>query len=185
MSTIVPYEDPDNFNEENEIIKSDSLFKSKWDKFKLRFFTKGCKTLWILIPLLILIEISITLPLENVHPDHELNIIYFCSGCNLNSGTLISSLNTADYSCIEASILGMIGESFEGFMNNYLSSLLGHILTVYALINTQDSTIHSNVGTKEMLHIVAYVLLFIDMVLELEFLREIALTDPDNLTLDS
>jgi len=40
--------------------------------------------------------------------------------------------------CIEDEVLETIGGSFQGFAANFLGSLVGHVLTVYALLSAQD-----------------------------------------------
>jgi len=139
---------------------------------------KGVNTLWVLVPLVTLIEIAITLPLSTVHPDHPLHMAYYCTGCNTDVDTLVSALNDSEISCVSDAILLDIGESFQGFIQNYLATMLGHVLTVYALINTQDQSLSAKFGTKELLHILAYTLMLFDIIFEIAFLEEIELTDP-------
>ncbi len=144
----------------------------------------GLYTLWILIPLVLLIEVGVTLPLNVVHPDHELHINTICSGCNIDSQTLWSALNVDDVTCISDTILMEIGESFQGFVQNYLATMLGHVLTVYALINAQDGDVHHKIGAKEKMHMLAYGILIIDMIVEIFLLQLIKNTDPNSLKLD-
>jgi len=144
---------------------------------------KGINTLWILIPLVGLIEVAITLPLATVHPDHELHLAYYCTGCNTNVDTLYSALVPSEKSCISDAILMDIGESYQGFVQNYLATMIGHILTVYALINTQDQSLSATIGTKEILHIFAYSILLLDIIFEIAFLKEIEMTDPSGISL--
>jgi uncharacterized membrane protein len=56
--------------------------------------------------------------------------------------------------------------------------MLGHIFTVYALINAQDSSITSKFGLKEKLHFFAYVIIMLDVIVELFLLHSITLSDP-------
>jgi len=160
-----------------------SILKRLYNGFKK--LAKGINTLWILIPLVALIEVAITLPLATVHPDHKLHLAYYCTGCNTNVDTLYSALVTSEKSCISDAILMDIGESYQGFIQNYLATMLGHVLTVYALINTQDQSLSATMGTKEMLHILAYGLLLLDIIFEIWFLEEIEMTDPTGISLSS
>jgi len=142
-------------------------------------------SLWVVVPLILLIEYGITAPLRVIHPDHALHMVTFCAGCGLNSLTAWSALNESDITCISDSILSEIGESFQGFIQNYLATMLGHVCTVYALLASQDADVRKIIGVRESLHIFAYVILIADISLEVYFLSFIQLSDPNSLKLDT
>lgn len=142
-------------------------------------------SLWVVVPLILLIEYGITAPLRVVHPDHALHMVSFCAGCGVNSLTAWSALNKGDITCISDSILSEVGESFQGFIQNYLATMLGHICTVYALMASQDADVRKVIGMRESLHIFAYVILIADISLEVYLLNFIQLSDPNSLKLDT
>jgi hypothetical protein len=141
-------------------------------------------SLWVVVPLVLLIEYGITVPLGVVHPDHELHMVTFCTGCNADSDTAWGALAVSDITCISDAILSVIGESFQGFVQNYLATMLGHICTVYALMAAQDADVRKTIGKRETLHIFAYAVLIIDMIVEVYLLNVIQLSDPDSLSMD-
>jgi hypothetical protein len=143
----------------------------------------GTKTLWILVPLIVLFEICMTLPLGIVSPDHPMHIVTYCAPCGINNGALWSTLTKSDERCIQDGILTTLGDSFQGFINNYLATMLGHIFTVYALINAQDASISDKIGIKEKLHFSAYLIIILDIIFELYLLHTIEMSDPDTLSI--
>mgnify|MGYP007047416465 CR=1 FL=1 len=68
------------------------------------------KTLWVLIPLVLLIEVAMSLPLGIVSPDHPNHIVTYATGCGIASGSTWTSLSDEDVMCIMDSILSVIGK---------------------------------------------------------------------------
>ena len=127
---------------------------------------------------------AITLPLGVVHPDHPLHIVSCCTNCGFAEDAAWSTLGASGEKCVEDTILTTIGESFQGFVNNYMATLLGHICTVFALLNAQDGNISPKVGMKEKLHMLGYTIIIIDMIVEVMYLASVRNTDPNRLNLD-
>lgn len=163
----------------NEYKRSTKLF---WGKSKVG---RAMGTLWVIVPLIILIEIAITMPLATVYPDHPMRMAYFCTACSLDGGDLLADISEATESCIIDQILLVFGEMFQGFSINYLATMIGHIMVTYALMAAQDTSV-SNLpgGRREILHRLAYFLLIIDMIIEIVFLQNAELADPSSLSLD-
>ena len=162
-----------------EYKRSNRLF---WGRSKVG---RAVGTLWVVIPLIILIEIAMTLPLATVYPDHPMRMAYFCTACSLNGGDDIKTISDATRSCVVDNILLVIGEMFQGFIINYLATMIGHLMVTYALMASQDSTVSGLAGgRREVLHRVAYFLLMVDMIVEVVFLNRAEVADPESISLD-
>jgi hypothetical protein len=142
-------------------------------------------TLWILIPLIVLIEVAMSLGLLIIPPDHPIDMVYFCAGCNIDADVSFASLATSSaMACIEDSILLVIGESFQTFQSNYLATMIGHLLTVYALVASHDASLpRASKHWSARLHFVSYILLIADFSVEMSFLSNVSHADPDDLDL--
>ena len=154
-----------------------------WGKSKVG---RAVGTLWVIVPLIILVEIALTLPLATVYPDHPMRMAYFCTACSLDGGDLFADLSDATKSCIVDQILLVIGEMFQGFVINYLATMIGHVTVTYSLIATQDMSISSLAGgRRELLHRFAYFLVIVDMIIEVILLERAEMADPSSVSLDA
>jgi hypothetical protein len=153
-----------------------------WGKSKVG---RAAGTLWVVVPLIVLVEVAISLPLGTVSPDHPPRMAYYCTCCSLDSGDTLVGIAEDLESCIVDNILLMVGEMFQGFTINYLATMIGHIMVTYALMASQDTTVSILPGgRREMLHRAAYILLIIDMIIEIIMLEQAESADPSTLTLD-
>lgn len=84
---------------------------------------------------------------------------------------------------MEDGILGLVGDAFTVFNGNYMATLLGHILTTYALLASLDADMVGNdsMSRANVLHASGYVLLLVDVVVEFALLIEVASHDPNTI----
>jgi len=83
--------------------------------------------------------------------------------------------------CIEDEVLETIGGSFQGFAANFLGSLVGHVLTVYALLSAQDAALRSDsYMLHNMLQFLGYVTLLVDILIGLGLLYLVEMRDPSH-----
>lgn len=145
------------------------------------------KTLFVILPLIILIELVLNLSMDIIPPDHDVHVSTYCATCGFNVGDNFSVFAvgaTTEYlksvaSCMEDAMLLLIGEAFQAFNTNYVATLLGHILTVYALMASLDGSLTpKSLNLRSILHGTAYALLLIDVAVEFGFLYYIDSKDP-------
>ena len=148
------------------------------------------KTLFIVLPLIIIIELALNLSMDIIPPDHDVHIATYCATCGLTVGVSFSTFvpgATSDElrayaACMEDAMLLLIGEAFQTFNVNYTATLLGHILTVYALIASLDGSLTPKLcNLRSLLHGLAYTLLLVDILAELILLFYIDAHDPDSI----
>ena len=83
---------------------------------------------------------------------------------------------------MEDGILGLVGDAFTTFNANYMATLLGHILTTYALLAALDGEMGlETMSPSNVLHAFGYTLLLIDVVIEFLLLMEVASHDPERI----
>jgi len=83
--------------------------------------------------------------------------------------------------CIEDEVLETIGGSFQGFAANFLGSLVGHVLTVYALLSAQDAALRSDSYVlHNLLQFLGYSTLLVDLLIELGLLYIVEMRDPSH-----
>ena len=80
---------------------------------------------------------------------------------------------------MEDGILGLVGEAFQVFNANYMATLLGHIVTTYALLAALDADMGlDSFSLPNILHAAGYSLLLVDVIIEFAILIEVASHDP-------
>ncbi len=139
-------------------------------------------SLLYVVPIIVVIEVAITLPSTNVNPDHPLHMVSFCTNCNLLAGTLMSTLDDNALSCISDGVLSEVGDMLRDYFLNYIGSMVGHILIIYALIQSKDGDFidgtHAKFKYSKKLHKIAYLILFSDIITEIAIIEGLDLVDP-------
>ena len=121
--------------------------------------------------------------------DHPVHISTYCAQCGIDVGTAFHAISDDENvkkavgACMEDGILGLVGEAFTVFNGNYMATLLGHILTTYALLMSLDADIMSAEvkSLSNILHGFGYVLLLVDVIVEFIILMEVASHDPNTI----
>ncbi len=155
---------------------------------RLNKFTKKLihSSMYYVVPIIVVIEVAITLPSTNVNPDHPLHLVSFCANCNIIADTVLSTLSDHEVECISDGILSEIGDMMRDYFLNYIGSMVGHILIIYALIQSKDSDFISNnketAQKSKRLHQIAYGILFADIVTEIVALESLQVLDPSSFT---
>ena len=149
---VVPIDEEDNVKIKSKVkpmdIENEKEKEIKYisisNFFDLLKGIRTSKTLWLLLPFMVMIEIALNVTMLVVPPDHDVHFARYCAMCGINPGENIQNFFTTNgyspdeieawKSCISDEVLQTSGESFQAFTLNYLATLLGHILTVYALL---------------------------------------------------
>ena len=142
------------------------------------------KTLWYTLPLIIVMEIGISLPLlEAIEPRSIPHLVGFCANCNIDADYDIKLFSQSQLTCVTDGVLEALSGMYISYIVNYLSTMVGHILIVYTLMQGLDLSLSSadKLGRMKVAHLLAYSILLADVLTELIGLQVLG----DNLTDES
>jgi len=161
-----------------------------WQRVRREFnATKVSRSLMIIVPLVAVIEVSMSSAMLVIVPDHPMHMATFCARCGMDPHTYFDDFfankpagEVLDWmQCIEDEVLDVIGNAFQGFTANFLGSLVGHVLTVYALLSAQDAALRSDSYVlHNLLQFLGYSTLLVDLLIELGLLYSVEMRDPSH-----
>lgn len=196
---VVPFDEEENIKIKSKIkpmeIDNGKENVNKYISISTFFNTlrriRTSRTLWLLLPFMVMVEIALNISMLVVPPDHDVHFARYCAMCGIDPGTNIQDFFTTNSytsdeikawnSCIADEVLTTSGESFQAFTLNYLATLLGHILTIYALLAATDSVL-TDVDDIEgtVIQTFGYLVLLADIIVEVVVLGGIELKDTEH-----
>ena len=147
-----------------------------------------------ILPLVILLEISLSHSMVSLGPTWPLHLSYFCNMCGLTNPTTFAEVITAEpvraeylRYCIQDNIMQVFEATYNSFISAYTNSLLGHILLVFGMLMERDpdNNVFGANGpvfkSENMWHLLGYFFLIVNVIAEVIQLSQINLPNPDEI----